>query len=238
MAGRVYRSVVQIAYGRAGHDVHLAYSVHLIAEKLDADGLIGRISREYLDRVAADAEHISLESNVISLIAYLDELAQKLVKIARLPRAQGYDHVFIVDRVAETVDARDGCNDYDVAPLKKARRCTVAQALDLVVYCAVLFNEGIRVRNIRLGLIIVVVRDEILHGVIREKLAKLRAQLRRKGLIVRQNERRAVELFDNARHGEGLARAGDAEQNLLIESVFDAAHERLYGLRLIAHRRI
>ena len=87
----------------------------------------------------------------------------------------------------------------------------MAQALDLVVYGAVLFNKRIRMRNIRLGLIIVVVRNEVLHGVIREKLAKLRAQLRRKGLIVRQHERRAVQLFDNARHGEGLARAGHAE---------------------------
>ena len=60
MAGGVYGGVTEIAYRNAGNDVHLAYSVHLIAEKLDADSLIRCISREYLDRIAADAEHVSL----------------------------------------------------------------------------------------------------------------------------------------------------------------------------------
>ena len=114
----------------------------------------------------------------------------------------------------------------------------MAQALDLVINRAVLFDKCIGVRNVCLGLIIIVITYKVLDRVIREKLTELRAQLRGEGLVMRKNERWAVEPFYNACHRKGLARARNAEEHLLIKAVFDAAHERLYGLRLIAHRRI
>ena len=61
----------------------------------------------------------------------------------------------------------------------------MTQALYLVVYGAVLFNEGIRVRNIRLRLVIVVIGNKIFDRVLREKLPELAAQLSRKRLVVR-----------------------------------------------------
>mgnify|MGYP006899716806 CR=1 FL=1 len=98
----------------------------------------------------------------------------------------------------------------------------MAQALDLIVYGAVLFNECIRVRNIGFGLVIVVIGNEIFYGVLREELSELTAQLRCKRLVVCQNERRPVDAGYYVGHRKGLARTGDAKQHLLIKAVLDS----------------
>ncbi len=68
----------------------------------------------------------------------------------------------------------------------------MAQALDFIIDGGILFDIRVRVGDVRLGLIVVVVRDKILDSVFREKLAELRAQLRGERFVVRQHERRAV----------------------------------------------
>ncbi len=93
-------------------------------------------------------------------------------------------------------------------------------------------------RDVRLRLIIVVIRDKILDRVFREKLLELAAQLRRKGLIVRQNKCRPVDAGDDVCHREGLAGAGDAEQHLFVYSVLNACHKAVYRFRLVPRRLI
>ena len=88
--------------------------------------------------------------------------------------------------------------------------------------------------DVRLRLVVVVVRDEILHRVFREKFAELRAELRRERFVVRQHERGAVEVGNDVRHGERLARAGHAEQNLIAHAEPDAIRQLFDRLRLIA----
>ena len=92
------------ADGRAGDDVDVRDAVDLVAEKLHAHGMVGRIGRKNVDRVAADAEHIAREGDVVALIADIDELAHELLRVTLLTGAQRNDHVGIVDRVAEAVD--------------------------------------------------------------------------------------------------------------------------------------
>ena len=81
----------------------------------------------------------------------------------------------------------------------------MAQALYLVVYGAVLFDIGVRRGDVCLGLVVVVVRDEILHGVLREELAELRAELGGQGLVVREHQRRALDALYDLGHRIGLA---------------------------------
>ena len=88
--------------------------------------------------------------------------------------------------------------------------------------------------DIGLGLVIVVVRNEVFHRVFGKKLFELRAQLRGEGLVVRQHERRPLDLFDDARHRERLARARDAEQHLLVEAHLHALRQLFDGLGLVA----
>ena len=72
----------------------------------------------------------------------------------------------------------------------------------------------------------------------REKLLELVIELRRERFVVRQHQRRAVRLFDELGHGERLAGAGHAEQNLMLFLVEHTSGELLDGLTLIAARAI
>jgi hypothetical protein len=87
---------------------------------------------------------------------------------------------------------------------------------------AVLFDIGVRVGDVRLRLVVVVVGDEIFHGVVGEKLLELAAQLGGQRLVVGQHQRGALHLLDDLGHGIGLAGAGDAQQHLLGQAVFNA----------------
>ena len=110
----------------------------------------------------------------------------------------------------------------------------MAQALDLGVDGGVLLDEGVRVGDVRLRLIVVVVGDEVLHGVFREELPELLAQLGRQRLVVGQHQRGALHLLDDLGHGVGLAAAGDAQQHLLAQAVLQSLRQLFNGLRLIA----
>ena len=103
----------------------------------------------------------------------------------------------------------------------------MAQALDLIVDGGVLFDERVRVRDVCLRLIVVVVADKILHGVVREKLLELAAQLRREDLVVREHERRPLHTLDDLGHRIRLAGTGHAEQHLLVNAVFHALRKRI-----------
>ena len=52
---------------------------------------------------------------------------------------------------------------------------------------------------------------------------------------MRQHQGRPVQTRNHIGHGEGLARAGHAEQNLFVDAVFDALCQSVDGLGLISH---
>ena len=85
----------------------------------------------------------------------------------------------------------------------------MAQALDLVIDGAVLFDIGICRGDIGFGLVVVVVGDKIFYRVVREKLPEFGAELGRQGFVVGQDQGGAVQPLDDVGHGKGLSGAGD-----------------------------
>ena len=214
--------------------VELTDAVDLIAKKFHADGSTLGISRENLHRVATDTELIALKGEVVAVITDIHQAAQQLIPLILLSHAQGNDHVGIVHRVAQTVDAGNRCHHDDILAFIEGGRCAVAQAVDLLIGGGILFDKGIRMGNIGFWLIVVVIGDEVFHGVIREKLLELTAKLGGKGFVVCQHQRRALHLFNHLRHGIGLAAAGHTQQHLLIQTVFHTLTQRRNGGRLVA----
>ncbi len=53
---------------------------------------------------------------------------------------------------------------------------------------------------------------------------------------MRQNQRRPSHPRDDVGHGEGLARAGDPQEHLVLQPALNAGHKAVYRLRLIAPR--
>ena len=89
----------------------------------------------------------------------------------------------------------------------------MAQALDLVIDGGVLLDEGVRLRDVGLGLVVVVVGNEVLHRVIREKLAELGGHLGGQGLVRLQDEGGALDLLDEPGGRRGLAGSRGTEQD-------------------------
>ena len=94
------------------------------------------------------------------------------------------------------------------------RICSMCSLIDRV-----LLDVEVARRDVGLGLVVVVVRDEVLDRVLREELAELGVELRRERLVRRHDQRRPAEARDDVGHRVGLARAGDAEQRLEREPV-------------------
>ena len=99
---------------------------------------------------------------------------------------------------------------------------------------SVLFDIGIGGRHIGFRLVIVVIGDEIFHGVLREKRFHLPIQLRCQGFIGGQHQRRTLHGGHDVGHGEGLAAARHAQQGLMGQAVMETLNQATNRLRLVA----
>ncbi len=111
---------------------------------------------------------------------------------------------------------------------------SMAHAVDLLVDRAFLLDIGVGARDVGLGLVVVVIRDEIFHRVVGKERLELAVELRRQRLVGGENQRGPLRRLDHLGHGEGLARAGDAEQHLgalVLAHALDQLRDRL---RLVA----
>jgi hypothetical protein len=112
----------------------------------------------------------------------------------------------------------------------------MAHAVDLFVDGRILLDIGVGTRDVGLGLVIVVIGDEIFDCVLREEAFELAIELRRERLVRSEDEGRALRRLNHLRHGEGLARAGDAEQHLVLLQRIGRSHQLGNGVRLVAFR--
>ena len=119
---------------------------------------------------------------------------------------------------------------------RRSKRAEVAELVDLVVDEGVLFDVHILAGDVGLGLVVIVVGDEVLDGVVGEEFAELGAELGREGFVVGEDEGRAVAVGDDVGHGERLAGAGDAEEGLPAHAPLDALGEAFDGLGLVTGR--
>ena len=235
VAGRVDVRLLALGKQLPGQRVQLGDPLDLVAEELDPDEPVLR-GRLELERVAADAEPGAGQRLVVALVLEVDEVAQHGVAAVLAADAQLEHGGAVVDGCAEAVDARDARDDDHVAPLEQRVGRRMPQPVDLVVAARVLLDVRVAPGQVRLGLVVVEVADEVLDGVVREELAELGVELRGKRLVVGDHERRPVGLLDDLRHREGLAGPGGAQQRLVALSALDTVDELGDRVGLIAGR--
>ncbi len=114
----------------------------------------------------------------------------------------------------------------------------MAHPVDLLVDGGFLLDIGVGARDVGLRLVVVVVGDEILDRVVREEGLELAIELGGQRLVGGEDERRALGRLDDVGHGEGLAGAGDAEQDLVVLVGAHAGDELGDGGRLVAARLV
>ena len=137
--------------------------------------------------------------------------------------------------VADAIETRHGRDDDDVSPARHQRRGGAQpELLDVGVDGEVLLDIGVRRRNESLRLIVVVIGNEILHGVFGKELLELAVELGREGLVVAEDQRRTVQLGQHIGDGEGLSGTGDAQKRLGRVAPSQPFHELADGLGLVA----
>ncbi len=152
-----------------------------------------------------------------------------VVALDLLSLLQEQQHAVIGFGRAQAVDAAYRGDDDAVAALEQRLGRRQPQLVELIVDRRFLLDVNVARGNVGFGLVVVVIGDEILDRVVREERLELVIELRRQRLVVRQDQRRAVQVLDDLGHREGLARAGNAQQYLVLLAVGDAARERLDG---------
>ena len=140
----------------ARHRVQGVDALDLVTEELDPDREL-LVDRDDLDRVTPDAERPAGEREVVAGVLHLDETAQQVVAHDLLTDLEPGHPVDVLLRGAEAVDARHRGDDDDVAPGEQRVGGRVPEPLDLVVDRAVLLDVGVGLRDVRLGLVVVVV---------------------------------------------------------------------------------
>ena len=220
------RDVGDLVEHLAGQRVEVGDRLDLVAEQVDPVGRL-RVGGVDLQRLPHHPEAAPGEDRVVALVLHRDQLPEQRLALDPLADLE-QDHLLAVQlRRADAVDAGDGGHDDHVAAGEQAGRRRVAKPVDLVVDRRVLLDVEVLRRHVRLGLVVVVVGDEVLDRRLREELAELVAELRGERLVVGDHQRRPAEPLDRGGHRERLAGSGGAEQG----------HELLPGLHPLGQRR-
>ena len=112
----------------------------------------------------------------------------------------------------------------------------MAQSLDLVIDRGILFDEGVRLGDVGLGLVVVVVGDEVLDGVVWEQLAELGGELGGERLVRLKDQSGTLQLLDEPGRGGALTRARRTHEDDVLFAVSDARSQLPDRLGLVARR--
>ena len=138
--------------------------------------------------------------------------------------------------LAEPVDRGDGSDDERVVAFQERLGGGEAHLLDVLVDRRVLLDIGVGGGQIGFRLVVVIVRDEVLHCVVGKELPHLSVELRGQSLVRGEHDGGPLHRLDHAGHAVGLAAARDPQQGLVDEPVLQPPAELANRLRLIPRR--
>ena len=164
----------------------------LAAPQLDADGevVVGRINFDAYRRARGKCRGARSSPRSYWISTSLRRMDFARDALALLEHEQ---HAVIGLGRAEAVNAGDGGDDDDVAALEERARGAHAQLVELVVDRGFLFDVGVARGHVGFRLVVIVIADEIFDGVLREEGLEFVVELRGERLIVREDDRGAID---------------------------------------------
>ncbi len=237
MLGRVDVGGVDLLDFLSGKRVGAVQRLYLVAEEVHTDRLL-EIGRKYFHHIAADPEGAPGERDVVARVVDGDESPQQFVAPEVVTRTQRNVQLLEIIRAAQAVDARDGGNHDDIAAGKNRRGSLQAQAVDLVVDRGVLFYVKVLRGHVGLGLVVIIIGNEVLDRVLGEELPELAVELGRERLVVREHQRGLLHPLDHLGHGKRLARTGNAEQGLVLHALVYTFRQEIDRAFLVARRPV
>ena len=185
-------------------------------------------------RVAPHSEGAPGKLHVVAAVLDVDQAAQQVVAVHAHAGPQG-DHLSLVlAGVAHGIDAAHRRDDNHVPALLQGGGGAVAQAVDFLIDGGVLLDVGIGGGDVRLGLVVIVIGNEVLHPAVGEEGLQLRAELGRQGFVVGDDQGGLLHPLDHRRHGEGFAGARHAQQHLAVHARRHTPGQGVDGLGLVA----
>ena len=226
---------VDLADHLAGQRVQVVQRLDLVAEELDANGEL-LVGRNDLHGVAAHPERTAGEGQVVAGVLDVDQQPQQPVPghLGADPQLDGPVQVGL--RCAQAVDAGHRGHHHHIAARQQRRRRGVPQPLHVVVDGAVLFDVGVGLRDVRLGLVVVVVRHEVLNCVVRQHLSQLVGELGGQRLVGRHHQGGPLQAFDQPCGGGRLPGPGGTQQHHVALPRQNPPLQLLDGGRLVAGR--
>ncbi len=217
----------------AGEGIHRVDGADLIAEKLDAVGelLVGWMK---FDHVAAHAERGPLEIHVVAGVLEIDQLAKHLVAVGLNAASNGQHRRLVIGRRAEAEDARNRRHQQHVASADEIAGGRETQAIQIVISAGVFLDVNIALGNVSLGLIVVVIADEIPDGIVGKELLEFLVKLCGQRFVMGDHQRGLVDAGDGVGHRKSLAGTGDAHERLKSRAGLDAGDKLFDGLGLIS----
>ncbi len=216
MRAREDRVAVELALHLAAQRIDLLDGLDLVAEELDADRGFALVGRKDLDDVAAHAERAAVEVDVVALVLDVDQRRRSSSRRNSCAFDQVDEQAVVALGRADAVDAAHRGDDDHVAcaTAAPASRAWRMRSIWSLMIASLSMNVSRR-RDVGLGLVVVVVADEVLDGVVGEEVAHLAVELCGERLVRREDQRRLLDMLDDVRDREGLAGAGDPEKNLV-----------------------
>ena len=114
----------------------------------------------------------------------------------------------------------------------------MAHPVDLFVDGRFLLDEGIGAGYIGLGLVIIIIGNEIFHRIMRKKAFEFAVELRGERLVGRKDQSGAVCFRDDLGGGEGFSGSRNTEQNLIALTALNAFDKFGNCVRLVSCRLI
>ena len=173
------------------------------------------------EAIPPHTERAALKRLIVAAIGLCHQIGHDLTLIVHLADKQILRHRRIGFDRPDAIDTGHRGHDDHIVPFQQRPRCRVAHAVNLFVDLAFFFDIGVRPRHVCLGLIIIIVGHEVFDRIVRKEPFEFTIQLRRQCFVGRKDDRRSLSFLDHLGHGECLARAGRAQQNLIL---FPAQH--------------
>ena len=134
--------------------------------------------------------------------------------------------------IAQAVNGGDGGNDDGIRAFQQGLGGGQAHLLYVFIDGCVFFDIGITGRDVGLRLVVIVIGNKVFHCIIGKELPHLSVQLRRQGLVRREDQRGTLHFLNKVGNGEGLAGTRYAQQRLLRDAVFGWTDTIVQSLRV------
>ena len=179
--------------------------LNLITPKRNPNGVVS-IGEKDVHRITIHPKIPPIEFSPCSTVQTRYQLVEEFVSGYFLSHFYG-NHTFMkFHGVPDSVYARDGGhNDHVSSSAQERRGGTQTQFLNFLIDPKVLFNVGVGHWDEGLGLVIIVIRNEVLHEVVREEFFELTIKLSGEGFVVTQNEGGSLRFLNHIGHGKGLS---------------------------------